>query len=128
MFTSNCSALFLNGTDLHALDVGQTDTTTPGKNDSHIVVPSFTALGTLADVEERIIDVAYAKSNTYNLIVVALQTHYHVYVINNDRYTAAIRSVEKIAMNGVHQRMLLFSQNNNWYCLIGNGFNNAWGT
>lgn len=84
----------------------------------------FRQLGQLIDLDEVIVDVHYKMGNDYMLVLVALQSHYQVYAIYNDRYNGDMRTIEKIAMNGDHQRMIMFAQKDSWYCLIGNGLKN----
>lgn len=134
LITSNCSALILNGTELYSVDVvppppGASSIDQPQQSSagaSHAVV--LRQLGKLIDVNEAIVDVQYKMGREYMLVLVALQSHYQVYAIFNDRYSGNMHTIEKIAMNGEHQRMVLFSQKDSWYCLIGNGLNNDLGT
>lgn len=90
-------------------------------------IKPFGMLGNLQS-DESIVDVAYKKGLMYTFMLVALQTHYQVFVVFNDRDNGQMQAIEKIAMNGVHQQMRIFSQQDSWYCLIGNGFSNELGT
>lgn len=116
LITSNCSALILNGRELYSMM-----SSTKGVVDLKLI-------GSLSDVDEAIVDMHYKKSDKYTLVLVALQTHYQVYVLYTDQYNGDIQAIEKIAMNGMHQQILIFSQNDSWYCLIGNSLNNELGT
>lgn len=124
LITANCSALILNGTDLYSIDI----TTTASNTSQRLDTVELRPLGQLVDVDEPIVDVHYKKSSEYALIIVALRSHYQVYAIINARYNGEMRSIEKIALNGAHQRMLMFAQNDVWYCVVGNGLSGELGT
>lgn len=123
LILSNCSALILNGTDLYTMDVS-------AANANEVAGPEIRPFGMLDNLQsdESIVDVQYKKGPMYTFVLVALQTHYQVFVVFNDRDNGHMQAIEKIAMNGVHQQMRIFSQLDSWYCLIGNGFSNELGT